>query len=274
MVSAAWKNLSKEERHEWDDMARKDKKRFEEEKLAYKGPWRVPAIRMKPKRDPNAPKRPMSSFLAFSNCKRAWMRDLYPYANNTDISRMLADMWKKAPQQVRQQYIDEELRLRNIYKVAVAEFEANKKTDSNDSESIGSDEKSASSMDCETDQVARSTPIPTLDLATQDNTTRPATMTTSSPSSSGQDFEPISYRDIQLDIGGRGNQASMEWKVPSSIDFKPIPSALDYDLLLDDLLSIEDMPPFSDDDQIGEAHADDGSDMSPLLSELLAMVNS
>ena len=42
MVSKAWKTLPEEEREKWEEMARKDKARYETEKSLYKGPWKVP----------------------------------------------------------------------------------------------------------------------------------------------------------------------------------------------------------------------------------------
>jgi len=42
LVSKAWKALSKEERQKWDDLATQDRERYEKEKLAYTGPWKVP----------------------------------------------------------------------------------------------------------------------------------------------------------------------------------------------------------------------------------------
>jgi HMG (high mobility group) box len=64
-----WKNLSAEERALWDDVAAKDKQRYMVEKAMYSGPWQVPWKRVK--KDPSAPKRPMSAFLYYSQGKRA-----------------------------------------------------------------------------------------------------------------------------------------------------------------------------------------------------------
>jgi len=51
-----WRNLS--ERTHWQELASMDKERYLAEKEAYTGPWQVPHKRMK--KDPSAPKRPMS----------------------------------------------------------------------------------------------------------------------------------------------------------------------------------------------------------------------
>ena len=45
--SQMWKNLSADEREKWDDVARKDKERYMNEKASYTGPWQVPWKRSK-----------------------------------------------------------------------------------------------------------------------------------------------------------------------------------------------------------------------------------
>ena len=105
----------------WDERARLDKERFEREKETYDGPWKVVAHK-KSQKDPSAPKRPMSAFLAFSNGKRAEMRRKRPFLNNGEISRLLADMWKELPDAERKLYIDEEYALRQEYKTAMNEW--------------------------------------------------------------------------------------------------------------------------------------------------------
>lgn len=47
----------------------------------------------KPK-DPNAPKRPMSSFLLFANERRAAMKEAHPEMSHTEITRELGNLWK------------------------------------------------------------------------------------------------------------------------------------------------------------------------------------
>lgn len=124
MVSQAWKNLSAEERDEWEEMARRDKARYEVEKTMYTGPWKVPAKKRSHK-DPNAPKRPMSAFLSFSNSKRAEVKAANPDIGNAEVSRILAKMWKEAPEEERKEHIDREYSLRQDYKTAIAEWRRN-----------------------------------------------------------------------------------------------------------------------------------------------------
>jgi len=100
VVSQSWKELSPRDREKWLEMARADKARYEEEKANYSGTWRV-ATTLHPKH-PDAPKKPMSAFLAFSNGKRKQVKEANPGLNSAGLSRTLADMWKNAPKDERQ----------------------------------------------------------------------------------------------------------------------------------------------------------------------------
>lgn len=105
-------------------MARKDKARYEMEKSMYTGPWKVPA-KKRSQKDPNAPKRPMSAFLSFSNSKRSYVKEKYPNVGNAEISRILAQMWKDATPEERKDHVDKEFKLRQEYKTAIAEWRRN-----------------------------------------------------------------------------------------------------------------------------------------------------
>lgn len=119
MVSEAWRDLSPEEKGKWETLARNDRTRYESEKASFNGAWHVPKGK---ERNPNAPKRPMSAFLAFANSRRGTVKRGMPGASNGDVSRALAAMWKDASDDVRQNYFDEEYKKRQLYKTAMAEW--------------------------------------------------------------------------------------------------------------------------------------------------------
>lgn len=141
MVSQAWKDMPEDEREKWEEMGRKDKARYEMEKAMYSGPWKVP-ITAKREKDPTRPKRPMSAFLSYSNRKRAEVKEKHKNAKTADVSRILAHMWKEAPSEEKKEFVDEEFRLRQDYKVAMAEWkdrtekEFNDKRDARESEAM------------------------------------------------------------------------------------------------------------------------------------------
>eukprot|EP00568_Trieres_chinensis_P020060 CAMPEP_0183329062 /NCGR_PEP_ID=MMETSP0160_2-20130417/84599_1 /TAXON_ID=2839 ORGANISM="Odontella Sinensis, Strain Grunow 1884" /NCGR_SAMPLE_ID=MMETSP0160_2 /ASSEMBLY_ACC=CAM_ASM_000250 /LENGTH=513 /DNA_ID=CAMNT_0025497239 /DNA_START=75 /DNA_END=1617 /DNA_ORIENTATION=- len=111
LVSEEWHNLSTEERSTYEEMARRDKQRFEIEKSMYTGPWKIP-VKSRTKKDPDAPKRPMSSFLSFSNAKRAQLKSEHPGMTNIEASKILAKMWKEASDEEKREYIEREAELK------------------------------------------------------------------------------------------------------------------------------------------------------------------
>lgn len=119
LVSEAWKNLTPQELEPFEELARKDKARYEIEKRMYSGPWKVSAEKI---RDPKAPKRPCSAFLSFSNNMRDRVKKRFPTASSAEILRELAKMWKDSPE--RQVFIQRELASREQYKAAIAEWRA------------------------------------------------------------------------------------------------------------------------------------------------------
>jgi len=121
LVSEAWRELPPDERKKWEDMAKEDRARYEEERRTYRGPWKV-AVSKKPYKDPNAPKRPMSAFLMYSNGRRAAVKKENPDFSNGEISRLLSEMWRKASEEDRQKYIKEEFELRTKYKEDMAKW--------------------------------------------------------------------------------------------------------------------------------------------------------
>jgi HMG (high mobility group) box len=148
LVAKEWRQLSSTDRADWDEVARDDKVRFVREKAAYKGPWAVPKRRAK--KHPLAPKRPMSAFLKYSQKRRSVVkvsctgpvvgmlqrigyqanaftcpisakRD-NPDMSNTDVSRLLGEMWRNACAKERAPYVEEEEKERAIYKDQIKKF--------------------------------------------------------------------------------------------------------------------------------------------------------
>ena len=128
--------MAADERAKWDEKARLDRERYEVEKSMYKGPWKVPASqksKVKARRtDADAPKRPMSSFLSYSNSKRAALRRANPYLTNGDMSKMLAKMWREAPDEEKREHIEREERLREIYLKDMAAWRERTKKEQNE----------------------------------------------------------------------------------------------------------------------------------------------
>ena len=116
MVSEAWRSLSPQERAKYEDMAREDKARYDVERASYKVERGSGAANKKKQRDPSAPKRPMSAFLAYANSRRAEVKAQNPECSNGEISKLLSDKWKEAPDAIKQKYRDDEAALWAAYK--------------------------------------------------------------------------------------------------------------------------------------------------------------
>jgi high mobility group protein B1 len=110
----------------WESLSRDDddKVRYEAEKAAVMGPWNVPVGTRSSLKDPSAPKRPMSAYLAYSNKRRGAVKRQNPQLSNAELSKTLSIMWKGAPQAVRQKYIQAEFAKRKAYKIAIAEWKS------------------------------------------------------------------------------------------------------------------------------------------------------
>jgi len=115
MVGEAWRNLTKEERAAWDEIAAKDKARFELEKSVYKGPWQVPNDDGE-RNNPKAPRRPCSAFVAFLNSKRSEVKVTHPDASPRDVMRIGAKMWHTSAPEVRARYLELEAQALQKYK--------------------------------------------------------------------------------------------------------------------------------------------------------------
>ena len=118
----AWGQLSDKERAYWDEAARNDKVRYVQEKAAYKGPWTVPKKRAK--KNPRAPKRPMSAFLKYSKTRRKNVKEENPNVSNTDVSRLLGELWRNASEVEKAPYVEAELKERNKYKEEMKKWRA------------------------------------------------------------------------------------------------------------------------------------------------------
>ena len=124
-VAKQWSEINcTNERHHWEEEARKDKLRYYHEKQMYKGPWRI--INKRTKKDPNAPKRPMSAFLHFAQKERSVLKQMNPNLTFSEISTHLSENWKALSYEKRKPHLDWELKERAIYNKKAAEYKLKK----------------------------------------------------------------------------------------------------------------------------------------------------
>lgn len=87
----------------------------------------MPRAKAKPKKkDPNAPKKPLSAFFAFSKDKRAEVQADNPDKKGKDISSILGKLWREQPDEVKKKYKAEYEKLMKEYQSQMSEYLENK----------------------------------------------------------------------------------------------------------------------------------------------------
>ncbi|KAG5189238.1 high mobility group box domain-containing protein [Tribonema minus] len=113
-VAALWREMTEDQRSEWHAKAAEDKQRYQDELTTYQGPLKIPNKRAhkamfeqpqpayeangrakRAKKDPRAPKRPMSAFLYYSQVMRPRLKEQYPDAKAQDVSKILGEQWAR-----------------------------------------------------------------------------------------------------------------------------------------------------------------------------------
>lgn len=96
-MSKQYRELDDEERKKYDDMAKKDKERYDEEMKDYTPPKTSgsPGKSKGKKKDPNAPKRATTAFMYFSNAMRKKLKEENPDISFGDLVsiRLPAIVW-------------------------------------------------------------------------------------------------------------------------------------------------------------------------------------
>lgn len=114
VTSQRWKSLSEAERKHWENVSKADRDRYKEEKEAYTGPLLLPSetddrkkrkYGKKRKKDPAAPKRPITAFLYFSQQVRPTLQKRNPGIRVAEISQELGRRWRDMTEEDRQPYI-------------------------------------------------------------------------------------------------------------------------------------------------------------------------
>jgi len=98
-----WKQMTEKEKKRFSDMADKDKQRYDREMANY-----VPPVsdgkKHKKKKDPNAPKRPLSAFFLFCADERAAVKSANPSYSVGDVAKHLGERWNKVTADVKSKY--------------------------------------------------------------------------------------------------------------------------------------------------------------------------
>jgi hypothetical protein len=89
-----WKKMTDKDKKKFGDMADKDKQRYQKEMSTYV-PLPGEGKRKRKKKDPNAPKRPLSGFFFFCSDERAAVKAKHPNFSVGEIGKELGLRWGK-----------------------------------------------------------------------------------------------------------------------------------------------------------------------------------
>ncbi|XDV18509.1 hypothetical protein PO909_024183 [Leuciscus waleckii] len=115
--SGRWKAMSDKEKSRFDDMAKQDKVRYDQEMMHY-----MPGGKRGKKKDPNAPKRPPSGFFLFCSDHRPQIKAQYPSLGIGDVAKKLGEQWNSLTDSNKQPYLIKANKLKDKYQKDVADY--------------------------------------------------------------------------------------------------------------------------------------------------------
>lgn len=108
LIGKAFKELTDEERKEYDDVAQADKERYKKEMEDYSLPSDLSddagKKRGKKKKDPNAPKGAMTAYFLFANEQRDKIKESNPDASFSEIGKLLGKAYKEISEEDKKRY--------------------------------------------------------------------------------------------------------------------------------------------------------------------------
>jgi hypothetical protein len=99
-----WKQMTDKEKKRFAEMADKDKVRYDREMSTYTPANETPGKKKKAKKDPNAPKRPLSAFFLFCADERAGVKAIHPSYSVGEVAKHLGERWNKVSPEQKQKY--------------------------------------------------------------------------------------------------------------------------------------------------------------------------
>lgn len=96
--------MTEKEKQRFAEMAENDKQRYDREMATYTPPAGEGASRKRKKKDPNAPKRPLSAFFLFCQDERPAVKAIYPNYSVGDAAKELGERWNKVTPEAKTKY--------------------------------------------------------------------------------------------------------------------------------------------------------------------------
>lgn len=167
IISGMFKKLTKEERKKYDEQANKDKARYEEAKGRFdkemeKDGKGGKTVKKKVKKDPNAPKKNLTSYMLFAQASREEIKNKNPDATFGELGKLMGEEFKKLSPDNRKKWDERAESDKQRYKREIKDYEAQKKameTDTEEDSASDSDNasgKGGSSSDANSDSDDKS----------------------------------------------------------------------------------------------------------------------
>merc|ERR1719261_184491 len=142
-LGVEWKALTPEEKAPYEAMASKDKQRYKDETANYTPPKTLSSpSKKKTKKDPNEPKRGMSSYMIYSQKNRSKIKESYPDLSFGDLAKKVSETFKQLSAEEKKKYEDLATEDKVRYEREMKAYKAKKAStaaESDDSESDSDD---------------------------------------------------------------------------------------------------------------------------------------
>ncbi|KAL9642794.1 hypothetical protein ABK040_009869 [Willaertia magna] len=148
VLGQRWNALTKEQKQTYLDRTKDDMQKYKKDMEVYKQnksesegeeeddnkKKRKRKTTKKKKTDPDAPKRPLTSYMLFSQEQRKKIVQETPEIKVTEVAKKVGALWKQLSAEQKQPYIDKAEELKKQYKVLKEEYDKNKKEESEEEE--------------------------------------------------------------------------------------------------------------------------------------------
>jgi len=149
LLSAEYKELSKEELAGLEKKVGKDKKRYEQEMENYKPPagyedseTKGKGKKQKKKKDPNAPKRATTSFMFYSSKMRPIIKEEKPDTKFTEMGKLIGEKWREIGSEEKKEFEAMANEDKERYNAEMAKYDAKKQVEDDGMEDDQDDDDS------------------------------------------------------------------------------------------------------------------------------------
>jgi len=151
LTGQRWKEIDPETKLEYEQMAARDKERYDREMKDYTPPSDdsdedldeapTKGKKKRKKKDPNAPKGPLSAYIMFSQSERESIVKENPEMKATEIMRESGKRWAALDEASKKKWNEQAAEAKAAHKIAMKEYEANKKTEGDDDDDDDDDDE-------------------------------------------------------------------------------------------------------------------------------------